>query len=100
MKVGKIISVFVAMAFIGCASLPVGSGDKQDPVPPKIITGKDNSKIWDRPSAFGPVPDNLVETGKKTCGPMGMKAVGYHAKAQDENGKEFPGGGYLCVPNE
>lgn len=93
--------VSILLVFTGCTSAVfVGPGDKPDAVPPKIVLGADNNRIWDRPNAFGPVPAGLQEAGKKVCGPLGLKAIGYHPNAQDENGYRFPDGGYLCVPNK
>jgi len=100
MKVLRIFAVLMVLAFIGCVSrgVLVGPGNQPDSVPPKIVMGPNNSMIWDRPTAFGPIPAQLQENGKKVCGPLGLEAIGYHPKAQDANGKEFPEGGYLCVP--
>jgi hypothetical protein len=46
------------------------------------------------------IPSEMQKNGEKVCGALDMKAIGYHPNAQDENGKVFPGGGYLCVPNK
>jgi hypothetical protein len=102
MKICRILVCFMVIAFVGCVALPaaVGPGDKPDTVPPKIVKGMDNKKVWDRPDAFGPVPPEMQANGEKVCGALNKKAIGYHPKAQDENGKEFPGGGYLCVPDK
>ena len=103
MKVFRIVAVIMFLAFIGCARVDhylFTPGDKPDAVPPKIQILPDNTRIWDRPLAFGPVPAEMQENGKQACGPQGLKAVGYHPNAQDENGKPFQGGGFLCAPIE
>jgi len=99
MKIFQIVVGLMLIAFVGCVTVPVTVGDKPDAVPPKIVMGgKDNKdRIWDRPGAFGPIPADLQEKAKTVCGQNDMKAIGYHHKAQDENGKAFEGGGYLCV---
>jgi hypothetical protein len=99
MKICKLLSIIVFLAFVGCATIPAGPGDKPDAVPPKIQIGQDKVKVWDRPGAFGPVPSELQATGNKICGPN-LKAIGYHPNAQDEKGNAFTGGGYLCVSNK
>ena len=102
MKALKVLTVLILLVFVGCVARTgmVSPGDKPDNVPPKIITGPDNVKIWDRPNAFGPVPANQMEEGKKVCSQIDLVAVGYHPNAQDENGKKFPNGGFLCVPKK
>jgi hypothetical protein len=99
MKMNRWLAVLVFLAMAGCSTIPVGPGEKPDAVAPKIRVGSDQSRTWDRPRAFGPVPASLEATGNQVCG-QGMKAIGYHPEAQDENGKPFPAGGYLCVPNK
>lgn len=84
----------------GDQKVAVAADDKPDDVPPRIVVNADQVRIWDRPDAFGPVPSDLQESGRKVCGPLGMKAIGYHSQARDENGKVFDGGGYLCVTDE
>ena len=94
-----LVSISILMVFFGFTdvSSAAGPGKKADPVPPKMTVDSDNNKIWDRPEAFGPVPSKLQAFGNKTCG-ADKKAVGYHPKAKDENGKAFPRGGFLCAP--
>ena len=59
----------MAMVFIGCSTLPIviGPGDKPDTVPPKIVMGNDNNRIWDRPNAFGPVPAKYAGELARKC---------------------------------
>ena len=100
MKATRIFAVVVVVAFLALASsaFAVGPGKKADPVPPKLQSAiLSDEMLWDRPEAFGPVPKKQQALGKKVCGP-GKKAIGYHPKAQDKDGKKFPKGGFLCVP--
>lgn len=90
-------ALLVLLAFMGCAVMAAGPGDKPAPVPPRLIITEDNAKVWDRPGAFGPVPFELKQIGDSICGPN-MTAVGYHFDAQDEYGNKFQDGGYLCGP--
>lgn len=78
----------------GC-EVPIGYGLPA----PKLKVGSDKVKRWDRPAAFGPVPTALKAVGERFCG-QDMKPVGFHPKAQDEDGDVFPEGGWLCVPKD
>lgn len=100
MKLYQIIAVVMLLAFVGCAQRVVMPGDTPDATPPKIVLDKNNNKVWDRPGAFGKIPAKLQERGKKECGALKMKAVGYHPSAQNENGNTYQDGGYLCIPEE
>lgn len=52
---------------------------------------------WDRPRAFGAIPDHLCSTGDKLCRAGGFeKAIGYHPHALSRDGQAIAGGGYLC----
>jgi hypothetical protein len=55
---------------------------------------------WDRPAAFGKVPDALLEKGRRACTAMGsgMEAIGFHPEARNESGQKIGGGGFLCGP--
>ena len=91
----------VSSALFGCA---IGSAPSEDP--PKLVDtvfrkGWDGSDVtnvaWDRPGAFGPVPANLQAKGDDICKKGGFeRAVGYHPKALDRDGKHIPEGGYYC----
>jgi hypothetical protein len=100
MKLYQIVAVVVLLAFAGCAQRIVMPGDKPDATPPKIVLDKNDKKVWDRPGAFGPIPANQQARGKKECGALKMKAVGYHPYAQNENGNTYQDGGFLCIPDE
>ena len=100
MKLHQIIVVLLLFTFVGCAQNVVLPGDRPDATPPKMVMDKNNKKVWDRPGAFGKIPAKLQERGKKECGALKMKAVGYHPSAQNESGNTYQDGGYLCVPDE
>lgn len=75
------------------------SGDRPQALPPKLtrvsgVTG------WDRPAAFGRVPEALITKGRSVCGAMGpnMDAIGFHPEAANAQGKKIRGGGFLCGP--
>jgi hypothetical protein len=72
------------------------AGAAPDATPPRIT--RTYTSAWDRPSAFGPVPAAVKGKGDAFCSALGKdyKAIGYHALAQDENGKVFPDGGFFC----
>lgn len=101
MKVKVVVSMAVVVGILAFASLSLATAPskKAGAVAPRLQVGADQVKIWDRPDAFGPVPSQKRALGKKVCGP-GKKAVGFHPKALDENGKVFPRGGFLCVPDK
>ncbi len=85
----------------GIAIAQQGPGKAQAKAPPQLIM-KDGFRVWDNPSAFGPVPAELMETGRKVCAAMNAGKdvyvpTGYHARAKDPDGNEFQGGGYYCV---
>ncbi len=72
--------------------------------PPKLVAFSDTF-VWDRPSAFGPVPTALAEKGQEVCaslnrGAHSFRASGYHPAALDSKGVPFLGGGFFCELNE
>ncbi|NNM81533.1 MAG: hypothetical protein HKL98_02865 [Burkholderiales bacterium] len=89
-----LLAAAAAVSVFGCAEMP---GNEPSSIPPKLMIGADNAKVWDHPGAFGPVPADLQAHGDKLCQGIGdKKAIGYHPKAEDENGNLIPGGGYYC----
>ena len=69
----------------------------------KWLVKEGDSWAWDRPGAFGPVPQALASAGARVCGSLDKngthwKPTGYHAHAEDGLGRPFDGGGYFCVP--
>jgi hypothetical protein len=102
MKATLLLSLMLSSLLIGCAY--PGVGEKQADVPPQIIIRNDQP-TWDNPGAFGPVPEELKATAAKVCGSLDTEkrqheARGYHAKALDQQGKPFRGGGYYCTPKQ
>lgn len=69
-----------------------------DQTPPRIVL-KDGQSGWDRPGAFGAVPEALQDRAKQECARQGagMKPLGFHPGALDAQGKAVPNGGFLCV---
>jgi hypothetical protein len=55
---------------------------------------------WDRPTAFGRVPDEAKARGNRICAANNpdLQAIGYHPRAVSENGAVIPGGGFFCAP--
>ena len=102
-NITRIISIGVATLLLGCA---VGSAPDEKNPPQLVDTafrkGWDGNNLenvaWDRPSAFGPVPENLQEKGDSICKKGKYeRAVGYHPRALDLEGKPIPDGGYFCT---
>lgn len=90
------VTLAMTASVFGCAIAPM-PGDQPDATPPKLFVGENNVTSWDRPGAFGPVPSELQGKGDALCTAIGFKkAIGYHPKAEDANGKQIPGGGYYC----
>lgn len=95
----SIAALGVLALLAGCVT--PGIGDKQAETPPRIVVRND-VKTWDNPGAFGPVPESLAVVAAQVCATLDTdkvkhKALGYHARAQDLEGKPFPTGGYYCV---
>jgi hypothetical protein len=68
--------------------------------PPKLVPFNETF-VWDRPSAFGPVPTALASKGDEVCSALNHKdnnfrATGYHPGAIGEKGVPFRGGGFFC----
>ncbi len=98
LAVTLVAASLVMPAFAQGSKMP---GAKEAQVPPRLIM-EDGFRKWDRPEAFGPVPANLLETGRKVCATMNAgnyeyEPAGYHSRAMDAQGNEFQGGGYFCV---
>ncbi len=75
------------------------SGDQPHAVAPRLAS-VNGILGWDRPAAFGRVPEALVAQGRRTCLAMGpaLEAIGFHPDALDEKGQKIRGGGFLCGP--
>ncbi len=99
-------SVGLAGMVAACATSAPGVmiGSKPGAIPPRIVNDPKNpqSKTWDHPEAFGPVPAALAARGHAVCSALDTKdvkyeAIGYHPKAEDYYGRPFPGGGFFCA---
>ncbi|WP_146182836.1 hypothetical protein [Limnohabitans sp. Jir72] len=100
LKMKKLVALCLPFALLAACSTP-SIGDKQADVPPRI-TIKDDVRTWDKPGAFGPVPSELKTNGQAVCASLNtekykFEARGYHARAENIDGKPFAGGGYYCV---
>ena len=82
-----------------CASPAPGPGASEDTTPPRLVRDTSGTVVWDRPTAFGPVPADKLAAGVTVCGGVNSAAKpgGYHSRAQNEYGVSFATGGYLCV---
>ncbi|HWS23246.1 MAG TPA: hypothetical protein VN226_02285 [Anaerolineales bacterium] len=101
-------SIPYSLIFAGATSLLFGCaiGNAPHENPPKLIgtvfqEGWNGSKFenvaWDRPGAFGPVPEGLRVTGDTFCQKGGFeRAIGYHPNALDLEGQNIPSGGFYC----
>lgn len=101
MKLHLILTAALTLAVSGCTVYPK-AGEQQAETPPRLII-KDDAKTWDNAGAFGPVPSELQEAGVKACSSLDkddrkFEAKGYHAKAENLEGKAYPNGGFYCVP--
>lgn len=105
----KIILLSASIVSLAClASCSSLLNRIPDQNPPRLVSsenlkqyGWDGQKrtyvVWDRPRAFGGVPDNLRMTGDQLCQTGGFeRAVGYHPNALSQVGQAITGGGYLC----
>lgn len=92
------------VTLLSACSTGVLIGEKPTEPPPQVVfLGAVNEKgveylTWDRPWAFGKVPEELKASGDISCMKTGinMRATGYHPRALDRQGKPTPGGGYFC----
>lgn len=73
------------------------NGEKQSANAPQLVRDG-NALAWDRPSAFGAVPDAVKARGVQVCSSIGnFVAIGYHSAARDLTAKPIDGGGFLCA---
>jgi hypothetical protein len=87
---------------MGTATTSAKPGAAEADVAPRLIV-RDGFKVWDNPAGFGPVPAELMATGRDVCATMNTKdkefvPTGYHSRAIDAEGIAFQGGGYYCEP--
>jgi hypothetical protein len=81
---------------VSCVMAPV-PGSAPAATPPQLLKS-DDGLIWNDATLFGPIPAQLQQNGDKVCRRIGYeRAIGYHPKAKDKNGKTMKGGGYYCT---
>ena len=103
-KIIPIIYIGISTLLLGCAGIGSAPDEKNPPqlVDSSFRKGWDGQKVenvaWDRPGAFGPVPAKLQARGDAICeGGQFERALGYHPKALDLDGKLLPDGGFYCT---
>ena len=72
--------------------------DVVDARPPQAVV-KGGVLGWDRPSAFGSIPENRRVQAEQECQKGSPKAVplGFHPRPFDVAGQPMEQGGYLCI---
>ena len=93
------LALTLLLTLSGCAAT---RGERQDDTPPRLVE-RNKTIAWDRGAAFGPVPLELASLAAVHCASLETKETrwepeGFHAKAQDLEGKTLVGGGYFCKP--
>lgn len=68
--------------------------------PPPRMTSDQGIDGWDRPSAFGALPEGLMAVADRACMRQDarLRAVAFHPDALDGQGRPIPGGGVFCAP--
>jgi hypothetical protein len=94
--------IAIALLLSGCAA---SRGERQADRPPRLAEQDNKTVLWDRGSAFGPVPLALASLAALRCASLDTneqkwQPEGFHAKAQDLQGKTLPGVGYYCKPRK
>lgn len=69
---------------------------------PRLIMNAHGLKQWDRPQAFGPVPNDLLTNGLEYCATLNhggkrYSPAGYHPHARSVEGFTFEDGGFYCT---
>lgn len=87
-------------ALAGC--MASGPGARPADNAPQLVLNAQDLKEWDRPEAFGPVPAELLATGRLHCatfnnGGKRYAPAGYHPHARSLDGFPFEDGGFFCV---
>ena len=87
-------------ALTGCVA--TGPGARPADIAPRLFMNAQGLKEWDRPEAFGPVPAELLATGRLHCatfnhGGKRYAPAGYHPHARSVEGFPFEDGGFFCV---
>lgn len=72
------------------------TGDQPGEQAPRLVR-ENGVLVWDRPAAFGMVPEQRKADGARACGASG-EPIGFHPGALDEAGGAIQGGGFFCGP--
>jgi hypothetical protein len=69
-----------------------------DARPPQVVV-KDGMEGWDRPGAFGPIPEDRLSAANQVCTQQNPKAkpLGFHFRPLNASGQPMLQGGYLCA---
>lgn len=99
----KSISFVIVAALLAtaCSSM-TAIGQYPSSTPPKLVRMPGGALAWDKPGAFGPVPQSMAAKGAAVCATLSttsqtFRALGYHPSAQNEQGQAIAGGGFYCV---
>lgn len=84
------------------------NGEKPDAVAPQLVPSKQTDSkgrallAWDRPGAFGKVPEALQVRGDVACmlADVKLEAIAYHPQARGGDGAPIQGGGFYCFPKK
>lgn len=95
-----VVSLLTTISLSSGCAMPLSVGTEEGVAPPQLVR-IDGAVGWDNPSAFGPVPSSLQETGDAICSTINTRwktyhATGYHSKAQDLDGAPLDRGRYYC----
>ena len=68
-----------------------------DRVPPQL-ENRNGAVLWDRPGAFGAIPESVMTAAIRECAKQNQKPLAYHPAALSVEGQPIAGGGFLCTP--
>ena len=101
-----LVSILSIAALSACSTTSAPITKTASKTPPRLIIEKDKNSegdihpmnlAWNKVDNFGAVPASLQKQGDSDCKAANFtKAVGYHPKAEDVQGKPIPGGAFLC----
>ena len=106
LRLAKLAGTIAAATIVlsGCYTAPI-IGKEPGATPPKIVIDPNDQKkrTWENPESFGPIPANELDRGRVICSTLDkddlrFEPKGFHPRAIDLDGKQFVGGGFLCLP--
>ena len=68
-----------------------------DSTPPQL-SERNGVVVWDRPGAFGTIPEHVMAAAVQACAKQNKKPLAYHPGALGVDGQPLTGGGFLCAP--